>query len=207
MPAPPARVLEIGCGRLGGFVPDLLRVAGFQAVGVDPEAPEEPGYSRVEFERYEGGERVDAIVACASLHHVVDLGDVLEKARAMLAPDGPLVMVEWSSERFDEATARWCFERLGTPGDEPGWLHRHRAEWQASGMSWETFLQNWLEQERLHDGQEILRELDARFDLLLLEYGPYYFPDLNGVTEAEEQAAIDAGLIKSSRIRYVGRPR
>jgi SAM-dependent methyltransferase len=207
LPAPPARVLEIGCGPLGGFVPELLRVAGCQVVGVDPEAPEEPGYARVEFEGYDGRERVDAIVACTSLHHVLDLGEVLEQATAMLAPNGALVMVEWASERFDEATARWCFERLGTPGDEPGWLHRRQAEWQASGTSWEAFIENWLEQEGLHDGQDILRELDARFDLLLLEYGPYFFPDLNGVTEAEEQAAIDAGLIQSSRIRYVGTPR
>ena len=38
LPEPPGRVIEIGCGDLGGFVPDLRR-AGYDAVGVDPEAP------------------------------------------------------------------------------------------------------------------------------------------------------------------------
>jgi 2-polyprenyl-3-methyl-5-hydroxy-6-metoxy-1,4-benzoquinol methylase len=39
LPAPPARVLEIGCGPLGGFVP-MLRASGYDATGVDPRAPE-----------------------------------------------------------------------------------------------------------------------------------------------------------------------
>src|SRR4029453_9719626 len=52
LPPAPATVLEIGCGTVGGFVPALLN-AGYDAVGVDPEAPEEPDYRRIEFERYE----------------------------------------------------------------------------------------------------------------------------------------------------------
>jgi hypothetical protein len=39
LPLAPATVLEVGCGTLGGFVPVLLD-AGYQAVGVDPEAPD-----------------------------------------------------------------------------------------------------------------------------------------------------------------------
>ena len=51
LPQAPATVLEVGCGSLGGFVPALLD-DGYQAVGVDPEAPEGPDYRRIEFERY-----------------------------------------------------------------------------------------------------------------------------------------------------------
>jgi hypothetical protein len=32
--------------------------------------------------------------------------------------------------------------------------------------------------------------------------GPYFFPDLADTSEAEEQAAIDAGLIRAGGIRY-----
>jgi SAM-dependent methyltransferase len=206
LPAPPARVLEIGCGPLGGFVPRLSG-AGYSATGIDPEAPEGPEYRRVEFEEYDGRARFEAIVACTSLHHVADLGEVLDRANAVLAPSGALVIVEWASERFDEATARWCFDQLGPPGDEPGWLHQRQAEWQASGSSWDTCLGTWLEQERLHAGHDILTELDARFDGRRLSYGPYFFPELDGVTEADEQAAIDVGLIRATRIQYVLAPR
>src|SRR5204862_6925982 len=50
LPAPPARVVDIGCGPLGGFAP-ILRPQGYDAVGIDPQAPEEPHYLRIEFER------------------------------------------------------------------------------------------------------------------------------------------------------------
>jgi len=61
LPDPPARVIELGCGPRGGFVP-VLRREGYHAVGVDAEAP---GYHRVEFERYRPPERVHAVVAAA----------------------------------------------------------------------------------------------------------------------------------------------
>jgi hypothetical protein len=59
--------------------------------------------------------------------------------------------------------------------------------------------------EGLHEGPDILRELDARFDCQLLPYRPYFFPELADVSENDEQAAIDAGDIQANRIDYVGR--
>jgi SAM-dependent methyltransferase len=205
MPPAPARVLEIGCGPLGGFVPGLLG-GGYDAVGVDPEAPDGPGYHRMEFEEYELPEPVDAVVACTSLHHVADPGGVLDRVAAALAPGGALVVVEWAWERFDEATARWCFARLGAPGAEPGWLHRRRDECTASGLPWEEFCRAWAAEEGLHTGRDILRELDARFEAMWA-YGPYLFADLTDTSEADEQAAIDAGEIQPTGIRYAGAPR
>ena len=77
LPVAPARVLEIGCGQQGGFVP-MMQAAGYQATGVDPEAPPGPSYRQVEFERYAAPGQLDAIVACTSLHHVADLAGVLD---------------------------------------------------------------------------------------------------------------------------------
>ena len=105
LPPAPATVLEVGCGRLGGFVPTLLD-ADYHAVGVDPEAPEGPGYHRVEFERYEPPQPVECVVASLSLHHVADLDEALDRLQALLVPSGVLVVVEWAWEQFDEATAR-----------------------------------------------------------------------------------------------------
>ncbi len=206
LPAPPAAVLEIGCGPLGGFVP-MLRSSGFQATGVDPAAPEGPWYHRAEFETDEMPGPVQAIVACASLHHVADVGEVLALAEAALAARGTLVVVEWARERFDEATARWCFQRLPRPSGDHGWLQRRYDEWRASGLSWDGYCQRWAGEEGLHTGLEIVRELDARFDPQLLAYGPYFFPDLADVSENDEQAAIDAAEIQPNRISYVGRRR
>jgi hypothetical protein len=125
-------VLEIGCGPLGGFVPALGR-DGYDAVGIDPEAPERPVYHRVRFEQYQAPQPVECVVACISLHHVADLGDVLDRVTAALAPDGAVVVVEWAWERFDEATARWCFARLAPPAPAAGWFAQGSGGWTTSG--------------------------------------------------------------------------
>lgn len=201
LPEAPARVIELGCGPDGGLVPELRR-AGYEAAGVDPEAPAEPGYYQVEFERYQPPALVHAVVACASLHHVADLGLVLDKVAAVLRPGGTLVVTEWAWERFDEPTARWCFSRLGPVSNPPGWLHRRREEWAASGLAWDTCQRTWAEREHCHSGETMLRELGIRFDRRVCERGPYFFHDLVGTAEIDEQAVIGAGLIQATGIRY-----
>lgn len=205
LPSAPARVVEIGCGPLGGFVPALAH-AGYEAVGVDPEAPDEEAYHRIEFEGYAPPQAVDAVVACASLHHVAELDDVADRILAALLPSGALVVVEWAWERVDEATARWCFARLGPTASSgrPGWLHRRREEWDASGQPWDAYWKGWAESMHLHAGGKILDALDARFDRLVGAYGPYFFPELDGIAERDEQAAIDVGEILACRISYAG---
>jgi SAM-dependent methyltransferase len=206
LPPAPARVLEVGCGSLGGFVPALLD-GGYQAVGVDPEAPEGSNYQQVELERYDPPWPVDCVVASMSLHHVADLDDALDRLEALLVADGVLVVVEWAWERFDEATGRWCFARLTppAPGDEPGWLHKHQERWTASGQPWDSYCRAWAEQEGLHPGEKIIRGLDARFNRQLHVEGPHFFANLAATSEAEEQDAIDAGLIQAGGIRYVAK--
>ena len=53
--------------------------------------------------------------------------------------------------------------------------------------------------------QDILNGLDARFDRETLGSGPYFFADLTATSEADEQGAIDAGLIQANRIQYAAR--
>jgi SAM-dependent methyltransferase len=202
LPTPPARVVDIGCGPLGGFVP-MLRASGYDAVGIDPRAPGEAHYQRVEFERAELPRQVDAFVASTSLHHIADPAQVIDRMTSILASGGAVIVLEWAWEKVDEPTAKWCFKRLG-PDDEPGWLHRRRDEWLASGQEWPNYLREWAEREGLHSGHTLVRLLNERLERQLLRYGPYLFPDLPGITEAQEQAAIDAGEIQASRIDYVG---
>jgi SAM-dependent methyltransferase len=205
LPEPPAEVLEIGCGTLGGFVPALLR-DGYTATGVDPAAPEGLAYRQAEFESYHPPGPVDAVVASTSLHHVAGLDLVVDRMAAALAPGGVAVVIEWATESFDEATARWCFARLPAtdPGEEPGWLQRHRAQWAESGLSWDAYIGGWLAEEGLHPASQIIDALGARFTRRRCEYGPFFFADLAGTTEADERAAIDGGQIRAGGIRYAG---
>jgi SAM-dependent methyltransferase len=204
LPPPPATVLEIGCGRVGGFIPRLTD-CGYRALGIDPVAPDGPSYRQAEFEHSDLPAPVDAIVACTSLHHVAEPAEVLGRAADVLVSDGRMIVIEWDWEGFDEATARWCFDRLGPPHEET-WLHRQRDAWQASGETWEIYLDGWTGEHGLHSGRTLLLDLDQRFRRVAGGRGAYYFRDLAATTEAEELEAIALGTIQAGRLDYVGQP-
>lgn len=201
-PPPPATVVEIGCGPLGGFVP-MLRSAGYDAVGVDTEAPEGSEYHRTGIEDFAPPGAVDLVVASRSLHHVADLDDVADRMVAMLAPGGTAVVLEWAWERFDDATAQWCFERLPPADDDENWLHRRREAWLESGKQWEAYLTEWATDDGLHTGEAVLAALLARLGHGAAATGAYYFPGLAGVTEDDELVAITSGRIQANGIRFV----
>ncbi|HEY6279579.1 MAG TPA: class I SAM-dependent methyltransferase [Streptosporangiaceae bacterium] len=207
LPDPPSRVIELGCGQVGGHIPALLD-AGYQAVGIDPEAPDGPGYRAIEFEKYRPDGPVDGVLASLSLHHVADPGGVLSQIAGMLRPGGTLVVVEWGWDTLDEATARWCFShRLPDPEDpdEHGtWLGHLQAEWADSGRPWPEFCRGWAEGHGLHPLTAIQAALAGRFTTVHESRGPYYFPELAGVSPADEQAAIDDGRIRAGCLRYAG---
>lgn len=202
LPPGPATVVEIGCGSLGGFVP-AMNADGYDAVGVDPAAPEGPAYRPVEFERVELPARVDAMVASTSLHHVADPASVLERVAGALGGDGLVIVVEWDWEAFDEGTARWCLEREVQPD---GWLRRRLDAWAESGQSWESAFQGWAVEHGLHGTRGLVAELDRRFERVVFDRGPYLFTELVDTSASDEQRAIDAGEIPALRIDYVGRP-
>jgi len=204
LPDPPATVIEIGCGPDGGLVPQLT-VAGYQAFGVDPDAPAGAHYRRMTFEQYQPPQRVHAVVASLSLHHVVDLQRVLDTVTASLLPNGVVIVTEWSWERFDAPTARWYFNRLRPAAPDADFLHQRQQEWLASGLPWDAYYRRWAQQqEHCHTGDEILHELRTRFATRTCRQGPYFYADLLDTSEQAEQAAIAAGSIQATGIQYSG---
>ena len=203
LPAPPGMVVELGCGSLGGIVPALL-ADGYQALGIDPQAPEGVNYRRIEFERSELPPAVDAVVASVSLHHVADPGEVLDRVAAALNPGGAVVVLEWDWESFDEVSARWAFERLDLVAESKGWLHGARERWLASGLPWDDYLRGWATGHGLHSARTLVEALDERFERRSCDRGAYLFPELAWTSEADELRAIEGGLVRALRIDYVG---
>ena len=201
LPAPPASVVELGCGSVGGFV-SALRADGYAAVGVDPAAPDGPQYWHAEFENAELPPQPHAVVASLSLHHVAHPGPVLDKVAGALGEGGVVIVVEWDWEAFDENTARWCHERQVEPD---GWLRRRLDAWADGGEPWESAFQGWAVEHGLHSARSLVGELDQRFERVLFRRGPYLFAELAGTSASDEQRAIDAGEIQALRIDYVGR--
>jgi SAM-dependent methyltransferase len=165
---PPARVLEVGCGE-GELARPLAR-AGHSVTAIDPRAPEGVIFRRVRIEEFSDPGPFDYVVAILSLHHVKDLGKVLDKIANLLRVGGALIVVEFAWDRFDEATAEWALERLPatSSSEKPSWLQRCCWEW-ARGHQGKTPalaeapFPRWALEEGFHSSRQILDELGCRF--------------------------------------------
>ena len=187
---PPARVLEVGCGE--GELARALARAGHSVTAIDPRAPEGPLFRRVSIEGFSDPGPFDCVVAILSLHHVGDLGGALDKIAALLREGGALIVVEFAWDRLEAATAEWAMERLpaASPSGHTSWLERRRRGWAEEGF---------------HDSRRMRGELQRRFAERRFEWVPYLYADLaDGVSEADERAAIEAGTIDATGFRYVG---
>lgn len=224
---PPARVLEVGCGK--GELARALARAGHYVIAIDPRAPEQapeggPVFRRARIEELFEPGPFDHVVANMSLHHVEDLRMAVGKIADLLRAEGTLVVVEFAWDRIDEATSEWALKRLpaASPPEKPSWLgrrwcrggaprgeggsrdhgdhghHGHHAEAHCAGRAGE---------EGLHDSRRVRAELGRRFVERHFEWVPLLYPDLaDGVSEADESAAIEAGVINATGFRYVGTP-
>jgi SAM-dependent methyltransferase len=109
LPTAPARLVDVGCG--AGETTRRLARLGYEALGIDPEAPEEVGFRRIGLEQLEPGKSFDAALAIRSLHHVHDLAAGVEALAAALRPAARLVVFEYAIEEVDERAERWNAER------------------------------------------------------------------------------------------------
>jgi SAM-dependent methyltransferase len=189
LPPPPARVLEVGCGAEGGLTPALAD-AGYDVLGIDPEAPEGSQFVRATIEQLDEPGAFAAVVASRVLHHVSPLGPALEK----LARLAPLLLVdEFAPEQIDEPTREWYetqhrlllasgADPLG-PSDLGEWAERHPD---------------------LHPSRVVLEELARRYETRFLEWRPYLSRWLGATSEELEWAAIEANAIRAVGLRYAG---
>jgi hypothetical protein len=189
VPPPPARVLEVGCGDLGGVVPALL-AAGYDALGVDPRAPEGEQFRQIDFRELDE-DGFDAVVAGRVLHHL----HPLEPALARLAELAPLLLVdEFAWDRIDAAARDW-------------YEGQHRLL-TAAGVTpfGPPSLDEWRERHPdLHAHDVVLAALRAQYDERELEWRPYLYRWLGGPSsELLEQALVDAGAFEPIGYRWAG---
>lgn len=106
-----AQVIEVGCGK--GHVAHALQDRGYRVVGLDADsetvaAAKEQGAPVIQatWPEYESAP-VDAIVFTRSLHHISDLQQAVQKARATLKLQGKLLVEDFAFDAVDEATIAW----------------------------------------------------------------------------------------------------
>jgi SAM-dependent methyltransferase len=192
VPPPPARVLEIGCGR--GDLARKLAGAGHDVTAIDPEAPDGPLFRRVTLEDFVEPGPFDAVVASRSLHHLPDLAKAVDRIAALLRAGGVLVLNEFAKDRLEGPTAAWYYES-------------RRALAAAGGRDAPASFGACVHEEHgdIHAYEDMRRELDRRFAERLLVWVPYLHEELGeAVSEDAERALIDTGKIRATGFRYVG---
>lgn len=207
LPAPPARVLEIGCG--DGRLALALAEEGWLVTAVDPAAPEGEPFIRGAIEDLEPSEHglFDAAVAVLSLHHLHDLGVALDRVRSLLGPGAVFIVDEFSKEELgDEATAAYSFyQRLALlhGGYSPVNPSAGAVYQEDSFESWRSRLSRYWE--HIDEGRKVLSALEARFEGQEVAFGPFLFRDgLGPDLEPLERRLIEGGGIRPVGFRWLG---
>ena len=191
LPAPAARVLEVGCG--AGELARAIALRGYRVTAIDPEAPSGDLFQRVSLEEFADPSAFDAVIANRSLHHIHDLPSAVAKIGRLLRPGGRVIVAEHAWERVDERTARWFIDRHADA--HPGHASRSVDEWTER---WER------DHAGLHGSAALRSALDARFRERFFAWTPYLHGELRDVAEEDEARYIERGEIAATGFRYVG---
>jgi SAM-dependent methyltransferase len=191
LPAPPARVLEVGAG--DGSVARALRAAGFDVLAIDPEPKSEDVRAVALADLDEPAGSFAAAVAIVSLHHVDPLEDSCRRLGKLVEPGGALVVDEFDASSFDLAAAGWWLEqRAAVGGQQPQTAEELVAD----------------HREHLHPLERILAELEPYFELGSPVRGPWLHRwNLGDALRAVEEDAIARGRLQAVGARVVGRRR
>ncbi|MEO3826440.1 LysR substrate-binding domain-containing protein [Actinomadura sp. B10D3] len=221
LPAPPARVLDAGCGR--GELAAVLQGHGYEVTGIDND-PRAVAVAQgnaapvieADITRYRD-HPFDAVLFSLSLDHVDRLHSAVARARSLLKPDGLLIVDEFAWERADRATATWFYDiaalisSIGLPGrrgpaepaDQPlrHWTRRHR------------------DSDPMHTGAAMTDAITTEFDLIESARVPYLHRYLGGwlpddatgrrwsaVLRDIEQRRVADGTLAPVGLRIVARP-
>lgn len=150
LPAAPARILEVGCGR-GALAAALVHL-GYEVTGVDRDAEAvkaatERGVVAIHGDVHGISGVYDVVLFTRSLHHADNLDGILEHAANLLTTDGQIIIEEFAWERVDHLAAGFLYDNRAMlvaarllDADHPSgdlldaWIAGHKSLHQGSAM-------------------------------------------------------------------------
>ncbi|HYM70540.1 MAG TPA: methyltransferase domain-containing protein [bacterium] len=223
LPAPPLRVLEVGCGPgdlAARLLADGVDVTALDASADAVRAARAAGVPAVhaDFLAYHD-EPYDALLFTRSLHHMRSLPDAVARSLSLLRPGGWLVVDEFVRERADRQTAAWLYDtralllaagvargspEVDAPARDP--LERWRAEHRGDPGH------------PRHDAVAMRTEIARRFEIVEAQDVPYLYRALIRLIEDTargydvacrlleiERRGIAAGRLVPTGVRWVAR--
>ncbi|HEY7546550.1 MAG TPA: class I SAM-dependent methyltransferase, partial [Blastocatellia bacterium] len=193
LPRREVRLLEVGCGR--GHLTAMLRAEGVDIRGIDisEEAVEETrsrGLDAVcaDFLQFED-ELYDVVFFSRSLHHIHPTAKALEKADALLKPDGLLIVEDFGVELADARSVAWLY---GTESllQKAGLLIEEADEYRAADdhlARWKTYHSR---HHQLADSATMRERLRERFAAKPEERAPYLYRYLLNSLEPTERGLL-----------------
>jgi SAM-dependent methyltransferase len=187
LPAPPARVLEVGAGN--GELARVLAGAGYAMCAIDPEPAGPDVHAVALHELDEPPGAFDAAIAVVSLHHVEPLRESLARLAELLKPGGVLVLDEFDVAAFDTRAADW-------------WLRQRHALGAVETASPDELVGE--HRAHLHPLSRIVDVLETDFRVGRPQYGAYLYRwDLGESFRDDEEAAIARGRIPAVGARLI----
>lgn len=189
LPAPPARVLEVGAG--DGALARALAGLGYDVVAIDP-APGGAGVRACRLhELDEPPASFDAAVAIVSLHHVDPLAESIAHLAGLLRPGAPFLVDEFDVGAFDRRAAGWWLEQRGALGADHApsadqLVDEHRAH--------------------LHPVDRIVQAIEPHFQVGTPVRGVYLYRwDLGEPVRAVEEELVGRGELPAVGARFLAR--
>ncbi len=181
LPAPPARVLEIGAG--DGALARALAEVGHEVTAIDPGA--EPGGDVQPIPLLDVEGRFDAAVAILSLHHIDPLRESCAHLATLLQPGAVLIIDEHDSLAYDARAAAW-------------WLAQRRALGEDEAAEPESMVADL--RHHIHSATEVMEALAPHFVLGAPMRGPF----LHRFKLRDALYAAEVDLIAAGRLPAVG---
>lgn len=210
LPAPPARLLEVGCG--DGLVAAALSGRGYAVDALD-ESPA-PAASAAgasvrwidaNFLHHEGAPGrapYDVVLFTRSLHHLSPLERAVERAAALCAPGGLLIAEEFAFDRVDLRTAEWWYETeqalaargiVAAPDRAPAGPRNPLGRWRAEHTH----------EPPLATGKAMLAAIRSRFDLGPAEEAPYLYRYAHDRAVPGPEADRAVGEVQETEARLI----